>query len=160
MQRNGGAEAAAAQLGFTFSFPCEQTALAAGKLIAWTKGFSCVDGPGLDVVELLAHEFRARRVLALSATPCPAPRPTEWRGCRADERRGLALEVAALVNDTVGTLAAAAFTDSDAEVGVILGTGAPCRPLQPTRRSHRRIQHPPARTCFGAPEQSRHSWGR
>lgn len=28
------------ELGFTFSFPCEQTAINSGKLIRWTKGFS------------------------------------------------------------------------------------------------------------------------
>lgn len=34
------------------------------------------------------------------------------------------MEVVALVNDTVGTLAAASFVDKDAAIGVILGTGA------------------------------------
>lgn len=37
--------------------------------------------------------------------------------------RGVPAEVAALVNDTVGTLAAASFADKDAVIGVILGTG-------------------------------------
>lgn len=92
----GDAGGGKALLGFTFSFPCEQTAVNAGNLITWTKGFACVDGPGLDVVELLNKEFQAR---------------------------GLAIEVAALVNDTVGTLAAAKFADTDAVIGVILGTG-------------------------------------
>jgi hexokinase len=83
-------------LGFTFSFACAQTALDAGTLLEWTKGFALQDGIGLDVVALL----RA----ALTAA-------------------GSRLRVAALVNDTVGTLAAARYADASACVAVILGTG-------------------------------------
>ena len=88
---------AAGSLGFTFSFACAQTALDAGTLLGWTKGFVLVDGVGSDVVGLL-------------------------RTALADA--GSRLRVAALVNDTVGTLAAARYADPLACVSVILGTGA------------------------------------
>jgi hexokinase len=84
-------------LGFTFSFACAQTALDAGTLLGWTKGFALVDGVGEDVVALL------RAALAAA---------------------GSRLRVAALVNDTVGTLAAAHYAEPTACVAVILGTGA------------------------------------
>jgi hexokinase len=84
-------------LGFTFSFACAQSALDAGTLLEWTKGFALRDGMGADVVALL-------------------------RAALADA--GSCLRVAALVNDTVGTLAAARYKDPAACVAVILGTGA------------------------------------
>ena len=84
-------------LGFTFSFACAQTALDSGTLLGWTKGFALVDGVGSDVVGML-------------------------RAALADA--GSRLHVAALVNDTVGTLAAARYADPLACVSVILGTGA------------------------------------
>lgn len=90
-----GAEAEGS-LGFTFSFACAQQGLDSGVLLCWTKGFALVDGPGQDVVALL------RRALAAA---------------------GSRLRVAVLVNDTVGTLAASHFGDSQTRVGVILGTG-------------------------------------
>jgi len=88
---------AVGSLGFTFSFACAQTALDAGTLLGWTKGFALVDGVGSDVVGML-------------------------RAALADA--GSRLCVAALVNDTVGTLAAARYADPLACVSVILGTGA------------------------------------
>eukprot|EP01062_Namystynia_karyoxenos_P069510 TRINITY_DN64999_c0_g1_i1.p1 TRINITY_DN64999_c0_g1~~TRINITY_DN64999_c0_g1_i1.p1 ORF type:complete len:489 (+),score=206.94 TRINITY_DN64999_c0_g1_i1:75-1541(+) len=86
-----------APLGFTFSFPVNQTAIASGTLIAWTKGFSTAGCEGQDVVVLLQQALK---------------------------RAQLDIHVAALVNDTVGTLVAGYFQDSKAEVGVILGTGS------------------------------------
>ena len=88
---------AVGSLGFTFSFACAQTALDSGTLLGWTKGFALVDGVGSDVVGML-------------------------RAALADA--GSRLRVAALVNDTVGTLAAARYADPLACVSVILGTGA------------------------------------
>jgi len=40
-------------MGFTFSFPVQQTGVNSGFLIEWTKGFSSSDVVGKDVVELL-----------------------------------------------------------------------------------------------------------
>jgi len=43
----------ALHLGFTFSFPVEQTALDKGTLLTWTKGFSATNAKGNDVVKML-----------------------------------------------------------------------------------------------------------
>ena len=84
-------------LGFTFSFPVYQTGVAAGTLGRWTKGFDVKSVVGEDVVGLLTAALA---------------------------RQGLGnIHVAALVNDTVGTLVARSYEDSSCDVGVILGTG-------------------------------------
>lgn len=44
-------------LGLTFSFPVEQTALGAGKILTWTKGFAAKNAIGHDVVQLLQDAF-------------------------------------------------------------------------------------------------------
>ncbi|CAH9066494.1 unnamed protein product [Cuscuta epithymum] len=84
------------ELGFTFSFPVMQTAINAGSLIKWTKGFSIDDTVGKDVVEELT---------------------------KAIKRKGLDMRVSALVNDTIGTLAGGRYSDKDVCIAVILGTG-------------------------------------
>lgn len=84
-------------LGFTFSFPTLQLRIDSGKLIRWTKGFTTTGVEGADVIELLKKAF---------------------------QQRGIKLQVAALCNDTVGTLITQYFVDPDSAVGVILGTGA------------------------------------
>lgn len=84
-------------IGFTFSFPVKQTGIAAGVLLNWTKDFSAKGVVGKDVVKLLNQ--------ALS-------------------RKGLEnIRVAALLNDTVGTLVACAYQNKACDIGVILGTG-------------------------------------
>lgn len=85
-----------AKLGFTFSFPYEQTSISRGTLIEWTKGFSAPNVVGKDVAVLLEEAF---------------------------VRRSLRIAVSALANDTVGTLCSAAGTHPTTRVGVILGTG-------------------------------------
>ncbi|KAL0410600.1 UNVERIFIED_CONTAM: Hexokinase-1 [Sesamum latifolium] len=84
------------ELGFTFSFPVRQLSLASGTLIKWTKGFLIEDAVGEDVVGELT---------------------------KAMERLGLDMRVAALVNDTVGTLAGGRYNNPDVIAAVILGTG-------------------------------------
>ncbi|KAL3535686.1 hypothetical protein ACH5RR_004147 [Cinchona calisaya] len=84
------------ELGFTFSFPVRQLSITCGTLIQWTKGFSIEDTVGQDVVEELT---------------------------KAMERIGLDMRVAALVNDTVGTLAGGRYNNRDVVAAVILGTG-------------------------------------
>ncbi len=83
-------------VGFCFSFAVQQTGLASGVLLDWTKGFTCPGVVGKDPVVLLA---------------------------KALERAGRPCRIAVLLNDTVGVLAAQRYLDSDTEVGVILGTG-------------------------------------
>ncbi|KAL6897855.1 hypothetical protein ACP4OV_006814 [Aristida adscensionis] len=85
------------ELGFTFSFPVRQTSIASGTLIKWTKAFSIDDAVGEDVVAELQT---------------------------AMQKKGVDMRVAALINDTVGTLAAGRYYDEDVVGGVILGTGS------------------------------------
>lgn len=86
-------------LGFTFSFPVDQQAVNKGYLIRWTKGFDIQDAIGKDVCALLQAEI---------------------------DILGLPVTVAALVNDTVGTLMARSYTSpgkTGTLVGAIFGTG-------------------------------------
>ncbi len=84
-------------LGFTFSFPVKQTAIDSGILLRWTKGFNVKGVVGEDVVVLLKEALRRRGVNGI--------------------------DVASLVNDTVGTLAAKGYKDPHCDLGVIIGTG-------------------------------------
>ena len=87
------------QLGFTFSFPVHQIGINKGTLIRWTKGFDIEDAVGKDVCGLLQKEIDALH---------------------------LPVKVAALVNDTVGTLMARSYTSpgkTGTLLGAIFGTG-------------------------------------
>lgn len=57
----------ALHLGFTFSFPVEQTALDSGTLLTWTKGFSAKNAQGNDVVKML-QEALDRKHLHVKCT--------------------------------------------------------------------------------------------
>lgn len=61
------------QLGFTFSFPVNQTAINRGTLMQWTKGFSCSGAVGKDVVIMLQDSFRRKNlnvhIAAVSSVP-------------------------------------------------------------------------------------------
>ncbi|XP_065557330.1 hexokinase type 2-like, partial [Artemia franciscana] len=84
-------------LGFTFSFPCRQEGLTKARLVQWTKGFTCANVEGEDVVELLQ---------------------------RAIHKRGdVTIEVMAVLNDTTGTLMACAYKQPACRIGLIVGTG-------------------------------------
>lgn len=87
------------QLGFTFSFPVNQIGINKGTLLRWTKGFDIDDAIGRDVCQLLQSEIDALH---------------------------LPVKVAALVNDTVGTLMARSYTSpgkTGTLIGSIFGTG-------------------------------------
>jgi hexokinase len=87
------------RLGFTFSFPIHQVGINKGTLIRWTKGFDIPAVVGQDVCALLQHEIDKLRV---------------------------PVRVAALVNDSVGTLMTRSYTSSGktgAILGAIFGTG-------------------------------------
>lgn len=87
------------RLGFTFSFPVQQIGINRGTLIRWTKGFHIEETVGKDVCVLLQTEIDALK---------------------------LPVKVAALVNDTVGTLMARAYLSpgkSNTLLGAIFGTG-------------------------------------
>lgn len=86
-------------LGFTFSFPVRQLGVNNGTLIRWTKGFDLPDAVGKDVCALLQS---------------------------AIDKLDLPVRVAALVNDTVGTLMARSYTSGGkggSLIGAIFGTG-------------------------------------
>jgi hexokinase len=101
-QQKGGGEIADEEifnLGFTFSFPVNQIGINKGMLMRWTKGFDIQDAVGKDVCALLQNEI--------------------------DELH-LPVKVAALVNDTVGTLMARSYTSpgkTGTLLGAIFGTG-------------------------------------
>ncbi|BFZ58505.1 glucokinase [Savitreella phatthalungensis] len=87
------------RLGFTFSFPVEQTAIDSGILLRWTKGFTVESAVGQDVVALLQQQLNAKSV---------------------------PVHVVALVNDTVGTMMARSYGSPQtggADMGAIFGTG-------------------------------------
>ena len=87
------------RLGFTFSFPVHQIGINKGTLIRWTKGFNIPDAVGQDVCALLQTEIDILR---------------------------LPVRVAALVNDTVGTLMARSYSSpgkTGTLLGAIFGTG-------------------------------------
>ncbi|XP_026424134.1 hexokinase-2, chloroplastic-like [Papaver somniferum] len=84
-------------IGFTFSFPINQTAMNEGTLIEWTKGFNISDTIGKDVVACLKEALVEEKLDMFSVT--------------------------ALVNDSVGALAGARYNDEDVKVAIILGTG-------------------------------------
>ncbi|OXA41712.1 hexokinase-1 [Folsomia candida] len=85
-------------LGFTFSFPMYQKSLSCAHLVSWTKSFNCEGVVDQDVVKMLND---------------------------AIHRRGdLQVEVAAILNDTTGTLINGAYLDGTCSIGLILGTGS------------------------------------
>ena len=87
------------KMGFTFSFPVNQTCINRGTLIRWTKGYDIKDMVGKDVVVLIQDEINARK---------------------------LPVHIAALVNDTVGTLMSRSYTKPSGGqtlIGCIFGTG-------------------------------------
>ena len=87
------------QLGFTFSFPVNQIGINRGTLLRWTKGFDIDDAIGKDICVLLQDEI---------------------------DKLKLPVKVAALVNDTVGTLMARSYTSpgkTGTLLGAIFGTG-------------------------------------
>lgn len=53
-------------LGFTFSFPLQQTELSSGSLINWTKGFKTSGVVGEDVVKLLREACARNKVHRLA----------------------------------------------------------------------------------------------
>ncbi|KAI9789054.1 MAG: hexokinase A [Peltula sp. TS41687] len=83
-------------LGFTFSYPATQNYIDHAILQRWTKGFDIDGVEGKDVVPM----FEA-----------------------ALAKRGLPIKVTAILNDTVGTLIASAYTDDQTKIGCIFGTG-------------------------------------
>ncbi|KAL3446974.1 hypothetical protein BJX65DRAFT_107314 [Aspergillus insuetus] len=86
-------------LGFTFSFTCEQTSLASGRLIHWDKGWDIPDALGRDPCVMLQD---------------------------AIDRQGLPIRVTVLANDSVGTLLTRSYISgpkTSTLAALIFGTG-------------------------------------
>ncbi|KGL87161.1 Hexokinase-2, partial [Charadrius vociferus] len=84
-------------LGFVFPFSCRQTRLDKAELISWSKGFSCSDVEGKDVVQLLQSAINKQQLSHV--------------------------EVVALVNDTVGTMMSSSMREKPCEVALIVDKG-------------------------------------
>ncbi|KAH3899561.1 probable Glucokinase-1 [Saccharomycodes ludwigii] len=96
------------KMGFTFSYPVDQTSLSAGTLIRWTKGFKINDAVGKDVVQLLQDQLNKLELANV--------------------------KIVALCNDTVGTFLSHCYRSvnsdsltvgeiSEPVIGCIFGTG-------------------------------------
>lgn len=90
-------EGSTSHLGHTFSFPCEQIDLTTAVLLNWTKEIKTSGVEGKNVTALLDR--------ALARQGCGTIT------CRA------------VINDTVGTLLAAAYQTPHTDIGSICGTG-------------------------------------
>ncbi|XP_068460705.1 hexokinase-2 isoform X1 [Clinocottus analis] len=84
-------------LGFTFSFPCQQTKLDESILVSWTKHFKSNGVEGKDVVSLLRKSIK--------------------------KRGDFDVDILAVINDTVGTMMTCGYDDHHCEIGLIVGTG-------------------------------------
>ncbi|XP_032372013.1 hexokinase-2 [Etheostoma spectabile] len=84
-------------LGFTFSFPCQQTKLDEAVLVSWTKAFKSNGVEGKDVVNLLRKSIK--------------------------KRGDFDVDILAVINDTVGTMMTCGYDDHHCEIGLIVGTG-------------------------------------
>ncbi|VDK28138.1 unnamed protein product [Gongylonema pulchrum] len=85
-------------VGFTFSYPCDQKSLRSATLLRWTKGFESSGVVGEDVVLLLEKAI--------------------------NKRGDINVQVVALINDTVGTMVAAAHqAGGECHIGAIIATG-------------------------------------
>lgn len=84
-------------LGFTFSFPCQQTKLDESVLVSWTKRFRASGVEGQDVVSLLRKSIK--------------------------KRGDFDVDILAVINDTVGTMMTCGYDDHHCEIGLIVGTG-------------------------------------
>uniref|UniRef100_A0A087XBK2 Hexokinase-2 n=1 Tax=Poecilia formosa TaxID=48698 RepID=A0A087XBK2_POEFO len=92
-----GMSGASLPLGFTFSFPCDQTKLEEGILLKWTKGFKASGCEGKDVVKLLKEAVQ--------------------------RKQDFDTDIMAVISDTVGTMMTCGFDDRHCEIGLIVGTG-------------------------------------
>ncbi|KAK9461738.1 hexokinase-domain-containing protein [Lipomyces oligophaga] len=90
------AESGLVDLGFTFSYPCTQTAINNGVLQRWTKGFDIDNVENHDVQPMLEEALK---------------------------RKNVPIRVLALINDTTGTMVASHYTDPNTQMGLIFGTG-------------------------------------
>ncbi|TPP65375.1 Phosphotransferase [Fasciola gigantica] len=87
------------KMAFVFNFPTEMHGINEGVVVSFTKEFECPSLIGQEVVGGLQDAIR---------------------------KLGLRVEICALLNDTVGALAAGASRDPDCYLGMILSSGVNC----------------------------------
>ncbi|VDK47910.1 unnamed protein product [Anisakis simplex] len=96
-------------IGFVFSYPCELSSIRSARLLWWTKGFDIQDCLQKDVVRLLEEALDLNMLTNA--------------------------KVKAIMNDTVGQLAAAAFKYGDeCTIGVVIGYGCNSSYLEETAK--------------------------
>lgn len=96
-------------IGFVFSYPCELLSIRSARLLWWTKGFDIKDCLQKDVVELLEEALE----LNMSTKA----------------------KIKAVMNDTVGQLAAAAYKyGPECIIGVVIGYGCNSSYLEETSK--------------------------
>uniref|UniRef100_A0A914ZM13 Phosphotransferase n=2 Tax=Parascaris univalens TaxID=6257 RepID=A0A914ZM13_PARUN len=96
-------------IGFVFSYPCELTSIRSARLLWWTKGFDIQDCLQKDVVRLLEEALDLNMLTNA--------------------------KVKAIMNDTVGQLAAAAFKyGTTCTMGVVIGYGCNSSYLEDTAK--------------------------
>ncbi|CAO3580960.1 unnamed protein product [Absidia cylindrospora] len=83
-------------LGVCWSFPVDQTDVNRGVILRMGKGFTLQDTEGRDLATMFHEAF---------------------------ERKGLNVKVSAILNDTVGTLVAHAYSNPRSRIGLIFATG-------------------------------------
>ncbi|KAI9029604.1 hypothetical protein CLU79DRAFT_734960 [Phycomyces nitens] len=83
-------------LGVCWSFPVDQTAVDRGTILRMGKGFTLENTEGNDLGDMFHQAF---------------------------ERKGLNVRVSAILNDTVGTLVAHAYSNPRTRIGLIYATG-------------------------------------
>ncbi|RUS18659.1 hypothetical protein BC937DRAFT_88486, partial [Endogone sp. FLAS-F59071] len=86
-------------MGLSFGFPVQQLGLNKGKMLEWGHGFNYSNVSGQDIVELLHQSFR---------------------------KKGLAVKIVALANDSVCTLLAHAYQHPSTRISVLHGAGTNC----------------------------------
>ncbi|NXW65907.1 HXK2 protein, partial [Eurystomus gularis] len=84
-------------LGFVFPFSCRQTQLDKAEFVSWSKGFSCSDMEGKDVVQLLQSAINKQELYHV--------------------------DVVALLNDTVGTMMTCSMEGKPCEVALVVDKG-------------------------------------
>ncbi|KHJ48832.1 Hexokinase [Trichuris suis] len=113
-------------LGFTFSYPCDQKNLRSAILLRWTKGFNASGVEGNDVVKILQKAIDKKVHLA-----AVGGKPFYLAYYFLQK---LKVRVVALMNDTVGTQVATAHEMGQCALGVILATGTNASYLEDVKR--------------------------
>ncbi|PAV84397.1 hypothetical protein WR25_20161 [Diploscapter pachys] len=94
-------------IGFVFSYPCELLSIRSARLLWWTKGFDIKDCLQKDVVQLLEEAL--------------------------EMNMSTKAQIKAVMNDTVGQLAAAAYKyGPECTIGVVIGYGCNSSYLEKT----------------------------